>query len=103
MRRSSPRPVAAAVERLRAESEPATVLARVQACWPETVGHAVAAEADPVAERGGVLTVACGSAVWAQELQLLGPDILTRLNRAISGAGSTPLKELRVRTGRSTA
>jgi predicted nucleic acid-binding Zn ribbon protein len=74
----------------------------VQACWPAAVGPAIAAEAEPVGERGGVLTVACRSAVWAQELQLLGPDLLGRLNEALGGARTAPLSELRVRSsGRS--
>ena len=98
MRRAAPRPVAAALAHVQSQTEPASILARVQACWPHAVGAAVAAEAEPVGERAGVLTVACRSAVWAQELQLLSRDVLGRLNEALAGAGSTPLVELRVRT-----
>ena len=36
--------------------------------------------AQPVAERGGVLTVRCSSAVRAAELSLLSADLLRRLN-----------------------
>ena len=99
MRRSAPRPMAAALARLREEAEPATVLARVQAAWSEAVGPAIAAEADPVAERGGILTVACRSAVWAQELELLARELLGRLNEALGAGAEGPLSELRVRTG----
>jgi predicted nucleic acid-binding Zn ribbon protein len=35
----------------------------------------VAAEAEPLSERAGTLTVTCRSAVWASELQLLAPDL----------------------------
>ena len=98
MRRPAPRPVAAALAELRRETEPATLLARVQACWAGAVGLAIAAQAEPVGERTGVLTVACRSAVWAQELQLLGPDVLARLNEALGGGRPPPLVELRVRT-----
>ena len=98
MRRAGPRPVAAALAQVQRQAEPATALARVQACWPQAVGAAVAAEAEPVGERAGVLTVACRSAVWAQELELLSRDVLGRLNEALAGGGSTPLVELRVRT-----
>ena len=66
MRRSAPRPLAAALAQVRSEAEPATVLARVQACWLQAVGPVVAGEARPVAERGGVVTVECRSAAWAQ-------------------------------------
>ena len=100
MRRPAPRPVAAALARVRSEAEPPTVLARVQACWPQAVGAVIAAEAEPVAERAGVLTVACHSAIWAQELALLSRDVLGRLNEAVGGPASAPLVELRVRTAR---
>ncbi len=43
----------------------------------------IAAEARPVAERGGVLTVSCAASVWAQELDLMAPAILERLNSAL--------------------
>ena len=100
MRRSAPRPVAAALARLREDAQPTTMLARVQACWPEAVGAAIAAEAEPVGERDGTLTVACRSAVWAQELELLGQDVLSALNAALGAPGSTTLVGLRVRTAR---
>ena len=100
MRRSAPRPAALAIAQVRGEAEPATVLARVQACWPQVVGAAIAAEAEPVGEHAGVLTVACRSAVWAQELQLLSHDVLARLNEALAGAGSATLVKLHVRTSR---
>ena len=32
-----------------------------------------------------MVTVACESGVWAQELDLLGPDLLTRLETALWG------------------
>ena len=103
MRRSAPRPVAVALAQVRGQAEPATVLARVQACWPQAVGAAIAAEAEPVGERAGVLTVACRSAVWAQELQLLSQEVLGRLNEALVGAGSTTLVDVRVRASRRRA
>ena len=43
----------------------------------------MAVAARPVSERDGVVTVACESGVWAQELELLGPDLLTRLETAL--------------------
>jgi predicted nucleic acid-binding Zn ribbon protein len=36
-----------------------------------------------VAERGGVITVACTSAVWAQELDLLSERVVERLNERL--------------------
>jgi len=46
----------------------------------------VAGEAEPVAERQGVVTIACRSATWAHELDLLQPELLTRLNEVLAEA-----------------
>lgn len=83
--RRSPRPLAMALERLDGELSPDTALARVQRVWGEAVGAAIAAEAMPSAERGGVLTVSCSASVWAHELDLMGPVIIERLNSLIGG------------------
>src|SRR5947208_10858250 len=79
-RRRSPRPLAAAIDRLREQWEPETLLAEVQRVWGETVGPAIGAEARPSSERAGVLTVSCSAAVWAQELDLMAATILEPLN-----------------------
>ena len=87
----------------RAGAEPLTLLAAVQSAWPTAAGAGVAAEAEPVAERDGVVTVACRSATWAQELDLLGPELLGRLNEALSEAGQPPRPRAPVRALRFTA
>ena len=43
--------------------------------WPRVAGERFARAAEPVAERDGVITVACESAVWAQELDLLSERV----------------------------
>ena len=68
-----------AIQAAMGEVEPETPLAAVQSAWADAVGEAIAAEASPVAERDGVVTIACSSATWAQELDLLGERILTQL------------------------
>jgi predicted nucleic acid-binding Zn ribbon protein len=83
MRRRTPRPVGFALDELTDALAPATLLAEVQRAWPQAAGASVAANAVPEAERDGVLTVACASAVWAQELDLMGPDLVARLNAAL--------------------
>ncbi len=98
MRRRAPRPLGLALERLTEAAAPLTVLARVQAAWPAVAGEVVAAEATPISERAGTLTVTCGSAAWAHELSLAGPDIVKRLNDVLEPSGSGPLKELRAQT-----
>ena len=83
MRRRGPRPLAAALDRLTGELAPATLLAEVQRAWPGAAGEAFAAQSAPVGERDGVVTVACTSAVWAQELDLLSERVVNRLNEAL--------------------
>jgi predicted nucleic acid-binding Zn ribbon protein len=92
MTRRAPVPVAGAVEALAARLEPLTPIAAIQRAWPEAVGEAIAAEAQPVSERLGVVTVGCRSAVWANELTLLAPELVGRLNAAI---GEDRVTELR--------
>jgi predicted nucleic acid-binding Zn ribbon protein len=64
---------------------PDTLLARLQALWPEVAGAAIAAEAAPSAEREGTVTIECSGAVWAQELTLLETDLRERLNARLEG------------------
>jgi predicted nucleic acid-binding Zn ribbon protein len=91
-RRRTPRQLDLALERVRDELAPQTLLAEVQRIWTEAVGSAIAAEAQPAAERGGVLTVSCSAAVWAQELDLMGPDILERLAGVLGSERITRLR-----------
>src|SRR5438270_6719490 len=78
--RRAPRPFSMALERFETALAPDTVLARVQSAWPAAVGETVATEASPTALHDGVLAVGCSSGVWAQELDLLGPQVAERLN-----------------------
>jgi predicted nucleic acid-binding Zn ribbon protein len=71
------------VRSLRADVEPATLLAAVQGVWPDAVGERVAAEARPVRERERTVVVECRSATWAQELDLLHDELLGRVNDAL--------------------
>ena len=84
--RRSPRSMALALDQIRDELAPETLLADVQRVWRNAVGPTIAQEAQPTAERGGVVTVSCSASVWAQELDLMGPAILERLNRLL-GSG----------------
>jgi hypothetical protein len=78
----------------RARAQPKTLLAAVQSAWPAAAGDRVAAEAEPVGEREAVVTIACRSATWAQELDLLAPELVKRLNGVLQGA------EFEARNGR---
>jgi predicted nucleic acid-binding Zn ribbon protein len=92
VRRHDPRPLSHAIAALADRLAPQTTLAEVQRVWPSAVGEAIAAQADPTGERAGVLTVTCSSAVWAQELDLMGPELVGRLNAAL---GADALRALR--------
>jgi predicted nucleic acid-binding Zn ribbon protein len=94
--RAAPRPLTAALADLTAALAPASTLARVQEVWEGAVGPAIAACARPTAEHGGVLTVLCEAAVWAQELDLMADALIPRLNAAL---GADSIRQLRCRTG----
>jgi predicted nucleic acid-binding Zn ribbon protein len=96
MSRPAPRPLSLALAGLTTTLAPASTLARVQEIWERAAGPAIAAAARPTAERNGALTVTCSAAVWAQELDLMAPELLERLNTALGGE---LLHKLRCRTG----
>ena len=58
-RRSTPRPISDSVRALRADVAPQTLLAAVQDRWDGAVGERIAAEARPVRERDGTVTIEC--------------------------------------------
>ena len=92
MRRTAPRHLATVLDEVAARLAPATPLAGIQRAWPQAVGDAIAREARPVAERAGVVTVACRSAVWAQELDLMAAELIEGLNRALGRPLVTSLR-----------
>jgi hypothetical protein len=91
MRRLAPRPLSAALAGVVEPARPAGLLALVQSAWPGVAGDALARAAAPVSERAGTVTVSCESAVWAQELELLAPDLVERLNAALAERLNGPL------------
>lgn len=64
--------------------------------WDEVVGPQIARRARPIRIRDGVLEVRVDQPVWMQQLQLLKPRILTRLNAAL---GKELLRDLFLRRG----
>jgi len=92
MRRRAPRPLATALDRLTADLAPATLLGEVQRAWEPAAGPAFAAQCEPVSERDGVVTVACASSVWAQELDLLSERVVERLNERLGLAAVRGLR-----------
>jgi predicted nucleic acid-binding Zn ribbon protein len=84
--------------RIRARLAPASLLADVQTRWSEVAGEEVAREAQPTAERAGVVTVSCSSAVWASELSMMSAQLLERLNEG-RPPGAPAVAELRFKVG----
>ena len=82
--RRSPRRLSLALDHIRDDLEPDTLLAEVQRAWPARGRHGDRRrKRSPRRERGGVVTVSCSASVWAQELDLMAPAILERLNGAL--------------------
>ena len=81
--RRAPRPLAGAVDALTRRLAPATLLADVQRVWETAAGPAIAREAQPLSERDGTVTLLCSSAVWMQEIDLMGPALVEALNGAL--------------------
>lgn len=96
MSRRAPRSFSLALEGLTAALVPATTLARAQQAWKPAVGATIAEAGLPTYERDGVLTVVCADAVWAAELDLMAPELVMRLNKALGG---DLIRGLRCRTG----
>jgi predicted nucleic acid-binding Zn ribbon protein len=71
---------------------PKTLLAEVQKAWPAAAGPQLAAVATPVSERDGVVRVRCGSAVWAQQLDLLSPQVVDAINSELGRPAVTGLR-----------
>lgn len=92
MRRRAPRPIGLALEGALPAVRPLGLLAEVQAVWPQVAGDTLAASTGPVSERDGIVTVACESGVWAQELELLAGDLLARLNAQLTQGAAARLR-----------
>lgn len=59
--------------------------------WDEVVGPQIRAHARPSRIRDGILEVRVDQAVWMQQLQLMKPKILSRLNQRL---GETVIKDI---------
>jgi predicted nucleic acid-binding Zn ribbon protein len=90
--RRAPRSAGLAVRELAERIAPAGGLAAVQRVWDDAVGPALASQAKPTGEAQGVVTVTCASAVWAHELDLMGPALVERLNAALGGEAVRSLR-----------
>lgn len=87
-----PRRLGDSLGRVLAASSPKTLLAEVQTAWTSACGAEIAASAEPVAERDGVVTVACASGVWAQELELMQDTLRSRLEAELGEGRPSALR-----------
>ncbi len=65
--------------------------------WEEVVGPQIAARTRPVRIREGILEVNVDQPTWMQQLQLMKPKILTRLNAEL---GDAAIKDLFLKRGK---
>ncbi len=70
---------------------------RALVIWDEVVGPQIAARTRPVRIRDGVLEVNVDQPTWMQQLQLMKPKILTRLNAEL---GEAPIREIFLKRGK---
>ena len=69
---------------------------RIWRAWPEIVGPAIAARAEPTSLRDGVLRVRAESPAWATEISYLADEIRRRADDVV---GRGTVTEVRVWTG----
>jgi hypothetical protein len=74
--------------------------AEIWRIWPETVGAAVAARAQPLRIINGTLTVAVSSAPWMQELRFMTGMMKEKLNGRL---GAEVVREIVLKAGRVDA
>lgn len=67
--------------------------------WDQAVGPQIARNARPLRIRDGVLEVRVAHPVWMQQLQLMKPQLLKKLNERLEGAR---IRDLYFRRGKIT-
>jgi predicted nucleic acid-binding Zn ribbon protein len=90
--RRTPRRVGSSIGALADQLAPRTTLAEAQRAWGQIAGPALAKNAEPTSERGGSLTITCRSSVWAQELDLMAPELIAKLNGKLGEGRITALR-----------
>lgn len=91
-----PRPVVESLDRVtrRLGTPPAPVMTSIFSGWAALVGPEVAAHAQPIHLRSGVLTIEVEQPAWATQLRFLSADLL---RRAAEMTGGDSVSEVRIR------
>jgi len=74
-----------------------TVLAQVQKSWADAVGESIARHAAPETLKEGRLTVTVDGSAWMNQLSMLAPAIIEKVNAELS---SDAVQDLRFRLGK---
>jgi hypothetical protein len=74
---------------------------RILGQWERTVGGVIASHARPVSVRGSRLFLAVDSPAWMQQLSLLKPEIIEKVNRGLGRKDA--IREIALNLGEVTA
>jgi hypothetical protein len=69
---------------------------RISGQWARTVGLAIARHAQPLTLRGGRLVLIVDSPAWMQQLSLMRPEIIEKLNHNV---GAQTVREITLKLG----
>jgi len=69
---------------------------RISAQWVRAVGKAIAHHAQPLSLRGGRLVLIVDSPAWMQQLSLMRPEIIGKLNQNL---GTQAVREIALKLG----
>lgn len=73
---------------------------RILGQWTRMVGDLIASHARPVSVRGSRLNLEVDSPAWMQQLSLLKPDVIERVNRGLGKQDA--IKEIGLKLGEIT-
>lgn len=69
---------------------------RIFGCWERSVGRVIARHAQPQAVRAKKLTLIVDSSAWMQQLSLLKPELIGKVNRSL---GREEIKDIALKLG----
>ena len=98
-RRKAPEPIASTLGSIidRLDSEGHFAIVRLIQAWPEIVGEAIARRTEVLELKFHTAVVRVSGTMWIQELNLLKPEILSRLAARV---GEDAVRDLRFVQGR---
>jgi len=73
---------------------------RIFGQWEQAVGSLIAGHAQPVSVRGSKLFLAVDSPAWMQQLSLLKPEIIEKVNKSL---GKAAIREIGLNLGEITS